>query len=161
MRAPASLQVSIRHFGIWRAAVLAIAAAVALTLLAWAAAELPATGTRKLAFVVVLLAVDLVFMASLWRSRPHSLRWDGQFWYLGWDDSPGQEPVPGELGVAMDLGSWMLLRFRHAPPGRWPRWTWIPVQQWGLEPDWHALRFALFCPRPPPGALAGDAGPPA
>ena len=158
MRAPASLQGSIRHFGIWRAAVLAIAMLVALALLAWAVAQPPVTGTWKLALVALLLAVDLACVASLWRSRPHSLRWDGQDWHLGWADAAGQEPWPGELGVAMDLGSWMLLRFRHAPLGRWSRWTWIPVLRWGLEPDWHALRCALFCPRSPPGAVAGDAG---
>jgi hypothetical protein len=86
-------------------------------------------------------AVALTMLAlavSLWRVPAQSLRWDGQVWRL--------DAVPGELTVAVDIGPWMLLRFT---PGAGSRTRWLPVQRRGLEAQWHALRCAVYAPRPP------------
>jgi hypothetical protein len=47
--------------------------------------------------------------------------------------------------VAIDLGSWMLLRFVAELPRM--RTTWIPVQRDRVEGDWHALRCAVHARR--------------
>jgi hypothetical protein len=39
----------------------------------------------------------------------------------------------------------MLLRFTPDAPARM---TWLPVQRRGLEAQWHALRCAVYSPRP-------------
>jgi hypothetical protein len=53
--------------------------------------------------------------------------------------------MPGNVAVVIDLGPWMLLRFTADAP---PRTTWLPVQRRGLEAQWHALRCAVYSPRP-------------
>jgi hypothetical protein len=73
--------------------------------------------------------------------RPIDLRWDGQAWYLG---DATSDAVPGELGVMLDLGAWMLLRFKPLPSGKV---VWLPVQRRGLEAEWHALRCAVYASR--------------
>jgi hypothetical protein len=82
--------------------------------------------------------LTLVLTVSLWRVSARSLRWDGQVWWL--------DAVPGGMKVVIDLGPWMLLSFTPAAPGR--LMSWLPVQRRGLEPQWHALRCAVYSPRP-------------
>ena len=55
---------------------------------------------------------------------------------------------PGTLEVAIDLGSFLLLRLRG---GRGA--VWLPVQRRGLEREWHALRCAVYSP---PAAVAAS-----
>ncbi len=93
--------------------------------------------------------------ASLLRNAPLSLRWDSQRWHLGPLASAGDEPWPGSLAVALDLGPWLLLRFEHEADLRRRRITWLPVQRRGLEAEWHALRCAVYCARSDPGLDAG------
>ena len=90
--------------------------------------------------MTLVVAAALLLLAcavSLWRVPAQSLRWDGQVWQL--DD------VSGELTAAIDLGPWMLLKFAPEMPGRT---SWLPVQRRGLETQWHALRCAVYSPRP-------------
>jgi hypothetical protein len=73
---------------------------------------------------------------------PVTLDWNGRQWtWL----SPPALAEGGEIGVAMDLGPWLLLRFRPTLAPRRPRW--IALQRAGLETHWHALRCALYSPR--------------
>jgi ABC-type nickel/cobalt efflux system permease component RcnA len=91
-----------------------------------------------LASAIGLVAVTLALLvASLWRAPAADLRWDGQAWQLG--------SMTGNVAVVIDLGPWMLLRFTADAP---PRTTWLPVQRRGLEAQWHALRCAVYSPRP-------------
>ena len=92
--------------------------------------------------MLVLIAVGALAVSacavSLWHVPAQSLRWDGRAWQL--------DAAAGELSVAIDLGPWMLLCFM--PEGR-GRCSWLPIQRRGLEAHWHALRCAVYSPRPP------------
>jgi len=77
------------------------------------------------------------------------LRWDGQQW---WQARGSREPVAGAIGVAIDLGDWMLLRFVPLGASPWFAAAWLPVQRRGLEGAWHALRCAVHAPRQPESA---------
>jgi hypothetical protein len=93
---------------------------------------------RWLMLLVVALSMAMLACAfSLWRVPVQSLRWDGGAWQL--------DGMPGDLKAAIDLGPWMLLMFTPALPGRT---SWLPVQRRGLETQWHALRCAVYSPRP-------------
>jgi hypothetical protein len=58
--------------------------------------------------------------------------------------------------VAIDLGSFLLLRF--LPEGRSGPGAvrWIPVGRRGLEREWHAFRCAVYSPRPAAGSTPAD-----
>ena len=98
------------------------------------------------ALSIVVLGASLIHQAS----ATH-LRWDGLAWHLG---PIGDAATAGELQVVLDLGPWMLLRFGATLPDARARTLWLPVQRRGLEAEWHALRCAVYSPRP---ALHDDA----
>ena len=145
MRAAPAFQVSLQRFGVWRAAVGLLAGLALTAIVAWVASH-----ERPIGAAVWVGAATGVLMAvlpavSAARQRPVELRWDGRTWYLG---AAAADPVPGTLSVALDLGAWMLLQFKPASSGVL---TWLPVQRRGLEAPWHALRCAVYAPRPAPG----------
>jgi hypothetical protein len=148
MRAHPAFQITLRRFGAWRAAVWAVSGAASLTLVAWALSAPQVRSPWWLGLCALGLGAVLWLSVSLARISPMSLRWDGQLWHLGPADAVGNEPWPGQLTVCIDLGAWMLLRFRHTGPGPRPRVSWLPVQRSGRQPYWHALRCALYSPRP-------------
>jgi hypothetical protein len=153
MRAFAAFQVTLRHFTVWRAALLALTACVALTLLAWVVRHPQAQDWRWLSVAALICGGAVWLAVSLWRVVPVSLRWDGAVWHLGPAGSVEHEPQAGDLTVCIDLGRWMLLRFA---PDRWPaRAIWLPAQDSGLEAEWHLLRCAVYSPRPQASASAG------
>jgi hypothetical protein len=121
MRASPSFQISLRRFGVWRCAVITIVG---------------------LGFVIV--GSWLMTREQLGSLR---LRWDGQIWRAGASDIEVDNLAVGELLVAIDLGPWMMLRFEPATRRRFRRFSWIPVQRWGIESEWHSLRCALYSPR--------------
>ena len=86
--------------------------------------------------------------------RPVTLDWSGRQWTLL---SPPAAAEDGEIDVAMDFGPWLLLRFRTVRAPRRSRW--IALQRAGLEPHWHALRCALYSPRPAAETGAAAAAP--
>ena len=95
--------------------------------------------------------------ASLLRGNALVLRWDGTRWSVGSSVEPlSVAPASGELLAALDLGSFLLLRF--VPEGRsGPRAArWIPVGRRGLEREWHAFRCAVYSPRPAAGPSVAD-----
>ena len=129
-----------RRFGVWRAAVAALTSAGVASMVAWLIGREPPVSTGLMTPAAMAALLMLALAMSLWRVPAQSLRWDGRAWQL--------DAVPGELKVAIDLGPWMLLNFR---PDAAARATWLPVQRLGLEAQWHALRCAVYSPRPMAG----------
>jgi hypothetical protein len=157
MRAAPAFQVTLRHFGVWRISIGALAAGGLACLGAWAMSrDLPIgwlLGATLMASVVAVVGLAV----SLCRVLPVSLRWDGLCWHLGQPDAISDDARPGDLRSIIDLGPWMLLRFTAAdsPP------TWLPVQRRGLEAQWHALRCSVYSPRPSPAEPSPAKGVPA
>jgi len=152
MRASPVFQVVLDRFDVWRWAVFASVVAGAGVMAAWLVLQPSASlaGTIRWPATVAALAL-LVLGAAAARVRPASLRWDGQHWHLGPPALAGREPQRGELRALIDLGPWMLLRFEPVDSTWRHRATWLPAQRRGLEPQWHALRCAVYSPRPQPG----------
>ncbi|WP_140633058.1 hypothetical protein [Methylibium rhizosphaerae] len=125
---------------------LALAASVA-----WAVA-----GVSPLQWLGVAGAALLggTVLATERRRKPVGLRWDRQRWHL--ERAPWgavRQEVAVALQVAVDLGDWMLLRLQAGEGFRASR-TWLAVQRTAAEGDWHALRCAVYSPRPPQPAQA-------
>src|SRR4051812_21761921 len=82
MRASPVFQCVLNRFGVWRAAVVALAGAGVVALLMWLGARSEPTPPLGLvAWIGALLAVPAL-AASLMRVPAVSLRWDGQQWWL-------------------------------------------------------------------------------
>ncbi len=150
MRASPPLRITVRRFGVWRACVGGVMAAVLAALAAWALAGERPSGLALLGVGAGALPL-LAGAAGLLRCAAFTLRWDGQAWRLN-DGMDADDDAPaGELCVAIDLGAWLLLRFDR-PPGRFGRRAaWLPVQRRGLEAQWHAFRCGVYSPRPAAG----------
>lgn len=131
MRASAACQITLQRAGWWRAGIAALTLVALMALTAWVVQSPPATSPRLM--MAAGAAACIVAASSLWRVARGTLRWDGQRWSL--DD------IPGTLNVAIDLGPWMLLRYRAEGDGARP--CWLPLQRRGLEAQWHALRCAV------------------
>ncbi|HKW82249.1 MAG TPA: hypothetical protein VJN68_00740 [Burkholderiaceae bacterium] len=164
MRASPAFQCVLNRYGVWRAAVGAVAAAGIAVLLTWLATRSEPTPPLGLAaWAGAMLAVPAL-AASLMRLPAVTLRWDGQHWWLARLGRSSRavaaaqiDATAGELDVALDLGAWMLLRFRPVSTDRRERRPrWLPVQRRGLEAQWHALRCAVYSPRPAPAREAAD-----
>lgn len=156
MRASPSFQVALRHFGIWRGAVLALLTLGLTVMASWLLGRDPQSSLEIACAALAALAMAWLAV-SLGRVKAADLRWDGRCWHLGQPAAPDRDPMPGELHVAMDLGPWMLLRFTAGAPGTRARVVWLPVQRRGIETQWHALRCAVHSPRPARVEPAADA----
>ena len=152
-----SVEVSVARFRVWRAAVGVVAGVALACLLAWSVAMLGSVSPERMPWVagvaVLLAGATLVIAGSLMRVRAGELSCrDGQ-----WHFAPARgAPRVGALVVALDLGSFLLLRLdeqRHRP-------TWLPVQRRGLEREWHALRCAVYSPPPAAAESAESAAAP-
>ena len=151
MRAAPAFQVSLRRFGVWQGAVLALAGLAIGTMLAWWFTREHPIEPLAWAEGAVSLPAVVALAASAVRVPAATLRWDGRAWHHG---SGAGEPTTGDLSVAIDLGRWMLLCFTPAAPAG-ARRVWLPVQRSGLESQWHALRCTVHTPRAAPGSDAG------
>jgi len=103
----------------------------------------------------------LLSLASCARRHAFLLRWDSMHWYCSDPRDEAAESGPWHAQVMLDWGSFMLLRLDSPEaPDRW-RVRWLPVQQRGLQPEWHALRCALHSRQSNPAAIGstGQAGP--
>ncbi len=155
MRAHAAAQFTLTHFGAWRWAIRLISAVLASVVAAWVGSDGSPARTFGSPMVAGLITVLLVWLVAVQpRDRPVNLRWDGGQWFLGRADVSGLEPQTGALEVAVDLGVWMLLRFTASDASLWPRVHWVPAQRAGHAPLWHALRCAVYSPRPDVGVDA-------
>jgi hypothetical protein len=105
----------------------ALSAAVAMFWLAlWLTLPLP----HLLAALASVLAAAMAWLGS--RPRPVHLQWNGEHW--------AADGHAGEVDVLLDLGPWMLLRFR--PPDARPRWLPVPRREAGASEQ--GLRAALY-----------------
>jgi hypothetical protein len=153
MRESVFFEVSLRRFDVWQAAVAAVAGAAIATSVAWAASTFASqspSGARVVVAVAALLVLATLALArSLVGIGPGVLAGrDGV-----WSYAPERGAVrAGSLTVALDLGSFLLLRV-----GAGRAVVWLPVQRRGLERQWHALRCAVYAPMP---SAAGSPAPP-
>ena len=149
MRSFAPAQFTIRHFGLWRAALWVLVAASAASLAAWWFAVPGRPVDLSLLALAMALCAVVALVWPLANPAAVSLRWDARCWHVGPPGSVGREPFSGEVSVAIDLGQWLLLRWHPAEGSTGFGPGWLPVQRRGMEAQWHALRCALYSPRPP------------
>jgi hypothetical protein len=157
MRAAPAVRITAVPSPVSRRLVALLASSAAAMLSWWAGGWLDwsarvAAGVMAAAALLAWLGIG----AALSR-RPVTLDWNGRQWT--WLSPPPAVAEAGEIGVAMDLGPWLLLRFRRTDGPRRSRW--IALQRAGLETHWHALRCALYSPRPAAetGAAAAEPAP--
>jgi hypothetical protein len=150
--------ITVARFATWRVAVAAVACAALASLAGWLlGSPFGESGWVRAGVAVAALAI-VGLATSLWRQRPVRLRWDGFAWTIAAAAGAGLE-LPGRLEVAIDLGSFLLLRFLPAPGAGFAAVRWIPVGRAGLEGDWHAFRCAVHSPAPGGAAAAGPRRP--
>ena len=150
MRAAPPLQIVLVRQGVWRLGLsLLLIAVLASMAVWWLSQPRPAPPWATLSAAAGAVCV-VAWVMPLIVLRPATLRWDGQAWHFGRDE----DAVPGRLAVAIDLGGWMLLRFTEGEAAPDRATAWIPAQRRGLEAQWHALRCAVYSPRPSRAAPA-------
>ena len=153
MHAAPAVSVRSSGDGLWRLFGVLMPAVAGSTLGAWALAH---------AQLPVWPALFLIPMTSLplWRlvkPQPFEFRWDGQRWLaLG----TGTLDEEGSVDVMLDLGPWLLVRWRPVAAGHRRRWVSLSAAQ--ALPDLHALRAAVYCrrPEPTPGTRSAPLGRP-
>jgi hypothetical protein len=161
MRAAPAVSLAVATAPAWVWALRGLLAATARVVLFWARPRGDAVGVAGF----VWAAAYALWLA--WRTRrprQWQLSWDGQDWWLapGAGDPASASGQRGQMAVAFDLGSALLLRFSpgEAPSGggvagRWRRPIWLPLHRDALPVHWHALRCALYSP--PPRMRDGEA----
>ncbi len=163
MRAPPPVEFSSALGRRGRAALsLLVGAAVAVPLawaLPYAAAVQAGTASAVLVQAGVALSAVALAAGAFWHVRrladvgERTLRWDGQDWILRGQD--GARDQRGEAALMLDLGPWMLVRFRPAADGGSRAVSWLPLTLADDAARWAALRGALWNWR----AGRGDARP--
>ena len=157
MRAAPAFQITLRHFGVWRSVVCALALlGVASSVLWMWTRERPLAVWLWPACAVAIVVIAAVAV-SLARLPEVRVRWDGLSWFIGFGNSQAVDMTAGDLRVLIDVGPWMLLRFTAASRAQPVAATWLPVQRLGIEDRWHALRCSLYSPRPAPAGAATSA----
>ena len=134
MQSASALQVTIRCFGVWNAALGLLVAAVISAAVSWFLAwhDKPAVWEGGVLSVLALVGLGGVF--GLVRRRPVVLRWDAQRWHVTDPHRGGGDRPASDIRIALDLGGWMLLKYRAetSPPSR-RQSGWIPAQRRGIE----------------------------
>ena len=149
MRAPPPIDIALTRFGCWRGALAFLAICTAAVTAAWLVASFDQQPGALLIGVSMVATSMLAVMLSAVRVPAVELRWDGATWSCAVRAGARTGlAVQGELTVALDLGSWLLLRFVPAGSRRRVDARWLPAQRRGLEAQWHALRCAVHAPRP-------------
>ena len=156
MRGSPSCEIAVARFDAWRAAVGLVAVAGLASMATWLATSPLGAGVGVRAGVAVAALAVVVLAASLLRTPGVILRWDGALWSVASRGSTSVPPAVGDLSVALDLGSFLLLRFIAQGRSGLAAVRWIPVGRRGLEHEWHAFRCAVYSPRPASGSTAAD-----
>jgi hypothetical protein len=159
MRAPPPVEFSSTPGGGWRAALSLLVGASVAVPVAWLLPYVAASGSDpdvgalpgRLGDAVMqatlALGLAAAVVAVFWRAWPRlsggsrTLRWDGQDWVLVQAGAPERR---GDATLMLDLGRWMLVRFRPADAagGRAP--AWLPLTATADAARWAALRGALW-----------------
>ncbi|HEX7891575.1 MAG TPA: hypothetical protein VF522_19650 [Ramlibacter sp.] len=103
--------------------------------LAWTLQAQALAWRQALAFAAVA-ACSGIALASWWRSPQGVLRWDGAEWQ--WQQ--GSQAWPGEVELALDLQSRLLLHWRAAAG----RTLWLWMEATSDVSHWEALRRAVY-----------------
>jgi hypothetical protein len=133
----------------------ATAAAVGVAWLAgtagWSAPAPLAAGLSGASFVAIACWRGL-------RPAPVALDWNGRGWSL---DASGGSRQPGQLDVMIDLGGWLLLRFRPEDGAARRRSHWFATAGGGRRAAWSAFRAALYssAPQTPLASVRADSQP--
>ena len=155
MHGSPSCTITVTRFAAWRVAVAAVLLAALASLGAWLLGSPLGADAWVRAAVGAAALVSVGLAASLWRQPPVRLRWDGVAWAMASAADLGTERS-GRLEVAIDLGSFLLLRFLPAAGAPRAAVRWIPVGRAGLEREWHASRCAVHSPVPAGGVGASE-----
>ncbi len=118
--------------GGWRAVGALLAALAAAAVTAWGLQHQGLSGAVSLAAALPAAALAGALAWRLERPRPVDLLWNGRVWCAN--------DAEGEVDVMLDLGGWMLLRFRPAAGAV----RWLPLAQAQAGAAWHPVRSALF-----------------
>ncbi len=110
--------------------------------LIWGLRKLDSPESMPMPAGLVASALLLAGISWLWRREVLSLRWNRGLWFLA---PNGGKEVEGDVTVLVDVGPWMLLRFRASRTG-FARW--LSAHRAGAPGQWHALRCAVYSPRP-------------
>ena len=153
MHGSPSCTITVTRFAAWRVAVAAVLLAALASLGAWLLGSPLGADAWVRAAVGAAALVSVGLAASLWRQPPVRLRWDGVAWAMASAADLGTERS-GRLEVAIDLGSFLLLRFLPPAGAAGGAVRWIPAGRVGLEGDWHAFRCAVHSPAPAGAAAA-------
>lgn len=154
MSGPQAFRVEVSATRAWRrlSGVLGVGSAAVLAV--WAGQL--ASGSAALAAWLGVFGLTAAG-ALAWRPVPDPvLDWDGRGWRLN-VGGPGRDGCRVDLGVAIDLGGWMLLESVEAGTGVR---RWLAVSRGQDRAEWHLLRCAVYSPRPHPGAPAAPEIPP-
>ncbi len=142
-RQASAFQITIGPDRAWRALMAALAVLAGGALLA-ALMSQAGLGFPAISSLGWLLLGALLLPGAGWlgwrcsRTRPMSLRWDGQQWWL--------DETPTRPRVVIDLGVWLLLRL--AVRSRLPRY--LPLARTSCAAQWPQLRATLYSARTAP-----------
>jgi len=149
MRTAPALQLEVRRFGIWQAAIAALTTAAMANIAAWVASVAPYEPAVTWWLAGAASIASVAAAVTLLRPSAFRLSFDAQGWKLG-GVLASSIARPGRIFVRVDLGFWMLLSFQPEPAAGPGLRRWLPLQRRGLEADWHALRCAVYSARPEP-----------
>jgi hypothetical protein len=132
-----------------RAACAIVGAATAAAVAAWLGSHLAADTSHGWPSLASAILAAIVGGGLAWRWTPRlagRIAWHDGRWTLQCDREPALE---GSLRPMLDLGSWLLLRFRPLSPGRT---RWLGIGRGSAGSAWHPLRATLFAPSRAPRA---------
>lgn len=132
---------------------LSLAALAATCVWIW---QLVRHGDTKLLVAALPAFLACAGAASVRWIGPAQLRWDGRLWHLAQDAPAAPSAHSGSLAPVFDGGGWLLLRLRHVG-GAGLRSTWLALSRADMPADWHALRCAVYSPRPAPAGPSAQA----
>jgi hypothetical protein len=139
------VRVSVGCSPIWLGAISALAGAAAFNAVSWGFAALEIAAIAVISSASALGAALAAGIVAWHRHAGGELVWDGAHW--SWQGRAGQ------VAVALDLDTWMLLRFDGEGVRRW-----VALERRRVTGPWAALRAALYAVPPP---AEPDAAPPA
>ena len=143
MRSAPAFELDLRPGWAEKATCSVLGAATAGALAAWLESYLETATVGRPPLLAIGLGVALVGGWLAWTLTPRCagrVAWYDGHWTLQLELGQPQE---GSLLPMLDLGNWLLLRFRPLPSGR-PRWFGVGCSSAGAA--WHPLRATLFAP---------------